>query len=95
MTKTIRVWAIYYKIRCSSSESWRKYDWIGPCGVHITGRTAINPYLCDCLSGRPFFFRTRALARRRAKELIKHKNITWFWYKRTVRPFILTWTEGD
>ena len=93
MIETKRVWAIYYKVRITSNAPWCK-EWVGPCGI-FAARTTEDRYLQDCLSGRPFFFRTRALARQRAKELSIESNQTWVWCKHTVRPFILTWTEGD
>lgn len=90
MTKTIRVWAIYYKVRCNSDDSWKKNNWTGPCGVYMRGLTD-DSFLLNCLSRRPFFFRTRALARQKAKEMSTKSNLTWVWCKHTVRPFILTW----
>lgn len=89
-----KVWAIYYKVRGSSKDSWRRHEWVGPCGVGVIQRD-IDLHFYECLLGRPFFFRTRALARQKAKELMEEKNITWFWVKYTVRPFTLSWTEGD
>ena len=93
MTK--QVWAIYYTVRANSNDSWSK-NWTGPCGVGVTMRIEINnSFLLDCLSHRPFFFRTRALARQRAVWLLRERNTTWNWVKYTVRPLILSWTEGD
>lgn len=94
MTKTRKVWAIYYTIRVNSKASWVP-DWVGPCGVGITHRANLSSYDYDCLSYRPFFFRTRALARQRAKELTFQANKNWKWCKHTVRPIMLSWTEGD
>jgi len=90
--KTRRVWAIYYKVRMNSEDSWNRHEWIGPCGVGVTGRNLIL-FITDCLSGRPFFFRTRALARQKAKELNLKRNISWNWIKHTVRPINLSWEE--
>ncbi len=95
MTKSRQVWAIYYKVRVNSKDSWRGHEWVGPCGVGITMREMNNSFVYNCLSYRPFFFRTRRLARRRAKELDAKSNRTWVWCKHTVRPLTLSWTEGD
>lgn len=92
MTKNRRVWAIYYTVRVNRNTSWCKD--VGPCGI-FAARTTVDKYIQDCLSGRPFFFRTRALARQRAKELDAESNKTWVWCKHTVRPIMLSWTEGD
>ena len=94
MTKSRQVWAIYYKVRVNRNSSWCK-KLVGPCGVGIAARTIKDSYMYDCLSGRPFFFRTRILARQRAKELTADSNQTWVWCKHTVRPLTLSWTEGD
>lgn len=94
MNRTIKVWAIYYTVRANSNDSWSR-EWTGPCGIGITIRKMKDSFLWDCLSYRPFFFRTRALARHRAKELALGANITWHWIKYTVRPLTLSWTEGD
>ena len=94
MKTKVRVWAIFYKIRLNPNDSWKRHQWVGPCGMYLVGGDFL-PHLEDCLSGRPFFFRTRALARQKAKELNLKKNRSWKWVKYTVRPFILSWTEGD
>ena len=94
MTKSRRVWAIYYTVRVNRNTSWCK-NWVGPCGVGIAMKDMKDSFLWDCLSYRPFFFRTRWLARRRAKELDAKSNISWVWCKHTVRPLTLSWTEGD
>ena len=94
METKVRVWAVFYKIRLSPSDSWKRHKWVGPCGVYLAGEPP-SSYFEDCLSGRPFFFRTRALARQKAKELNLKRNLTWKWVKYTVRPFELSWTEGD
>ena len=87
----MRVWAIYYTVRRNSSDKWDK-DWTGPCGVYLMG-DGFNTYQRDCLQGRPFFFRTRALARQKAKELNKERNANWKWVKYIVRPIELTYKE--
>ena len=92
MKKQRRVWAIYYKVRLNSNDLWRKHEWVGPCGVYI-----MNDFLSfiqDCLSERPFFFRTRALARQQAKELSEKRNISWNWIKYKVEPFTLSWEKS-
>ncbi len=95
MTKSRRVWAIYYTVRVNRNTSWCK-KWVGPCGVGVIMKIEIhNSFLQDCLSHRPFFFRTRALARLRVVRLLREKNITWNWVKYTVKPITLSWTEGD
>ena len=93
MTKTRRVWAIYYKVRSNSNDSWRRHEWVGPCGVGVTMREFSNSFVYNCLSYRPFFFRTRALARLRVEDLDAEKNQTWHWVKYTVRPLTLSWKE--
>jgi len=93
--KSIPVWMIYYKVRTYPDASWRRYEWMGPCGVGITRRDMNDSFLYDCLSGRPSFYRTRALARRRANELEAEANKMWVRCKYTVRPFILSWTERN
>ena len=93
METKVRVWAVFYKIRLSPSDSWKRHKWVGPCGILLGYNT--SPFIDDCLSGRPFFFRTRTLARQKAKELNLKKNHRWKWVKYTVKPFILSWTEGD
>ena len=90
MNKSKRVWAIYYTIRVNSDTPWSE-NWVGPCGIHIIPTMDFSSFGVACLSDRPFFFRTRALARQRAKELSELKNITWKWVKYQVRPLLLTW----
>jgi len=94
MSKPMRVWAIYYTVRANSKDSWGK-KWTGPCGVGVAMKDIKDSFLWDCLSYRPFFFRTRALARLQAKKLHIEHNRTWDWVKYTVRPLTLSWTEGD
>lgn len=94
MTRSKRVWAIYYTVRVSSNAPWGK-EWTGPCGVGVVAKDMLDSFLWSCLSHRPFFFRTRALARQKIKELAQKKNINWTWVKYTVRPITLSWTEGD
>ncbi len=95
MKKQVQVWTIYYKVRINSNDSWRLHEWVGPCGVGITTRVGLSSFDFDCLSGRPFFFRTRALARQRAKELSSETNKIWVWCKHTVQPLILSWSERN
>jgi len=90
--KTKRVWGLYYTTRANSMSRWERNDWTGPCGVYIVGRELPGFYL-NCLSDRPFFFRTRTLARQKVKELTKKTNVSWQWVKYTVRPITLSWTE--
>ena len=92
MSKTRKVWAIYYAIRVNTDAPW--CSWVGPCGAGVTHRH-LSYDTIKGLMGRPFFFRTRALARQRAKELSLEENKTWVGVKHTVRPFILTWTERN
>ncbi|ODS36154.1 MAG: hypothetical protein A7316_10250 [Candidatus Altiarchaeales archaeon WOR_SM1_86-2] len=88
----MRVWAIYYTVRVNSNAPWCK--WTGPCGVYgLIGD--ISPYMKKCLSGRPFFFRTRALAIEQAKRRDKELNKTWKWVKYQVRPLELVWAERN
>jgi len=67
---------------------------MGPCGVYVVVTDDFSPYVFNCLSNRPFFFRTRSLARQRAKELFQMRNITWKWVKYKVEPFILSWEKS-
>ena len=92
MIKTRTVWTIHYAVRANSHAPWS--SWTGPCGVGIT-HGDLSSDIINCLSGRPFFVRTRALAGQRAKELSLEYNKTWEWVKHTVRPFTLTWTERN
>ena len=89
-----RVWAIYYTVRVNSDAPWKK-EWTGPCGVGVVAKDILDSFLMNCLSHRPFLFRTRALARHHAAVLAREKNRTWTWVKYTVRPITLSWTEGD
>lgn len=92
MKKQRRVWAIYYKIRLNSDDSWRRHEWVGPCGVYI--KEGFSPFIQDFLCGRPLFFRTRASARQITKELSERKNISWNWIKYKVEPFTLSWEKS-
>lgn len=88
MSKSLKVWSIYYRVRSHSRGKWTKY--IGPCGVHILHIT-LPCEITDALRGRPFFFRTRKLARDMVKKLYDEKNTTWKWVQYTVRPIKLTY----
>jgi len=92
---SITVWTIYYKIRMNADDSWRRHEWCGPCGMGMVWRNMHKSLLYDSLMSRPVFFRTRALARQRAKELDVQLNNTWIWCKHSIRPFILSWTERN
>ena len=92
MRKQRRVWAIYYKIRLNASDSWRRHEWVGPCGIFLG--YDIPLFIENCLSGRPLFFKTRALARQQAKVLHRKENVSWHWVKYKVEPFILSWEKS-
>lgn len=95
MREQRRVWAIYYTVRVTSTDSWN-YEWIGPCGIFLMeAGNEISSYYTGCLTSRPFFFRTRALARQKAKELARKKNVSWKWIKFAVRPITLSWNERN
>lgn len=86
--KKQKVWAIFYRIRTSSHSEW--CNWVGPCGIHILPLT-LPCEIADALRGRPFFFRTRKLAREMIEKLIKEKNTTWIWVNYCVRLIELTY----
>lgn len=86
----MRVWGIWYTIRCSSSDKW--VSWVGPIGVYSID-LGFSPGAKGCLGGRPLFFRTRKLARDCAKNKAKARNLTWTWVKYQVRPLRLDWEE--
>lgn len=87
--KKVRVWGIFYRIRCSSTDKWSK-NWTGPMGVFAL-TSPIDKDLKDYLSGRAFFFRTRKQARTEAKKQDEHSNRTWTWVQHMVRPIKLTY----
>jgi len=88
--KTVRVWGIYYKIRVSPKSKWTKY--VGPVGVFALSNMFQDKELVEVLRGRPFFFRTRALARKAAKELNEICAESWQQCaKYVVRPIELGW----
>ncbi len=77
----MRVWGLYYKLL-----DFPKSRWTGPCGVFcVSFKTQQNT---DIVSGRPFFFRTRKLARLEAEKLTGNR-VT---YK--VESFELTWKKN-
>jgi hypothetical protein len=86
--KTKKVWGLFYRIRVSPNSKWSKMT--GPCGI-FTLPNKLDREIADALQGRPFFFRTRKLARAMATKLDKEKNITWTWVEYTVRPIKLTY----
>jgi len=91
--KTVRVWGIYYKIRVSPKSKWTKQ--VGPVGVFALSNMFQNKELVDVLRGRPFFFRTRALARNAVKELNEICAESWQQCaKYVVRPIELCWKEA-
>ena len=79
----MKVWCLYYTIKIG--DEWLK-GWNGPCGIYATSFRTINNY--DCLRGRPFFFRTRKLAREEAKKMKKENA------KYRVVPFELKWKRA-
>jgi len=85
------VWGICSTIRVSSYAKWR--PWVGPIGVfamtHIPAKIGIKIEL----SGRPYFFRTRAEARKIAKAKTLERNKTWTWCKYKVKKYQLSWEE--
>lgn len=85
--KKQRVWGIFYRVRTSSHSKW--CNWVGPCGIHILPFTLVCE-IADALRGRPFFFRTRKLAREMIEKL-NEKNRTWPWVDYSVRPIKLTY----
>ena len=83
------VWGICYSIRVNSNAKW--VPWVGPVGVY--GIKYVPQELKNQLAGRPYFFRTRAEARKVAKAREIESNKTWTWCKYTVKKYQLSWEE--
>lgn len=91
MQRQTYVWGVDYRFRRAW---WKKHaygkwnpEWAGPIGVNIRESVNLRDHWHKEVAGRPYFFRTRALARNWVRKRYPKGSAC----QGRVRKFALTW----
>jgi hypothetical protein len=95
MKKQTIVWGVEYRFR---KKWWEKYCgtkwcsiWTGPIGVYERVPSTTNEYWYNEIAGRPYFFRTRKLARNWVKKRYPKGSSC----QGRVKKYVLTWESVE